>query len=548
MRKPEIWAIMVSGCTEKIRDFAGKIGRFAGIGCMTENRKRTDRMFYRYTLSNGIEVISEPMANRKTVAIGVFVKVGSQNETRENNGISHLIEHMLFKGTKKHSAKEIADITARMGDDVNAFTSKECTALYGMTITEKLEELAELLGDMLTDSLFDEKELVKEKRIVMDEIDMYEDSAEDLVHELLQKRVWRDDPLGFLISGTKSVVRTFHSRQLHFFHKEHYFAENMLISVAGGYEEEKLHSWLEKAFARVRRRQDVQGCGTDAADRRQDMQECGTDAAQGEAASCGGQRKSGALSPAEVAAFVKREKAKELTLPPYHREYEKAENPAAKGTVKEKRAQGEPSAPQYYRSFASADKDIEQLHMNLAFPALCVDDERRFAYSIMNSAFGGSNNSRLFQKIREEAGMAYSVYSYSSAYNRAGLFHIDITVQPQLAVPVFHKVAEIVREFVRDGMTPEELSLHRQQVGTELIMSSESPKTRMDSNAKFALAGAELYTLEEKLACIESVTCEQIQSLAAEILKLSDCSLCVVGDKSCTDLRGLKRLWEGIKE
>lgn len=526
---------------------------------MAEKRKRTDRMFYRYTLSNGIEVISEPMANRKTVALGVFVKVGSQNETRENNGISHLLEHMLFKGTKNHSAKEIADITARMGDDVNAFTSKECTALYGMTITEKLEELAELLGDMLTDSLFDGKELAKEKRIVMDEIDMYEDSAEDLVHELLQKRVWRDDSLGFLISGTKSVVRTFHSGQLHDFHKKHYFAENMLISVAGGYEEERLRSWLEKAFARVRRRPKGRTCGMTAArevpkgcEEQRLHTEGSGNAAPGEAAEGSKQGKSGASAPAEIAALVKREKAKELALPPYHREYENIENQrldtGLHGIGRNAGQQALLAAPQYYRSFASADKEIEQLHMNLAFPALSVGDERRFAYSVMNSAFGGSNNSRLFQKIREDAGMAYSVYSYSSAYRRAGLFHIDITVQPQLAVPVLARAVDIVRDFVRGGITEEELSLHRQQVGTELIMSAESPKARMDSNAKFALAGAELYTLEEKLARIGAVSCEQLQGLAAELLKPSECSLCVVGDKSCTDLRGLKRLWEGLKE
>lgn len=453
-------------------------------------------MFHQYKLQNGIEVISEPMANRKTVALGVFVKVGSQDETRENNGISHLVEHMFFKGTKTRSAKEIADITARMGDDVNAFTSKECTALYGMTVTEKLKELAELLGDLLAEPLFDAKELAKEKRIVMDEIDMYEDSPEDLVHELLQKRVWRDDALGFLISGTKSVVRRFHSEELHRFLREHYFAENMLISVAGGYEEEELKECLTHAFAKVRGR---------------------------------------LHTPGEVAASLKREKAGALSPGTYHKEYGRME----KG--------GEDAAafpPAYYRSFASADKDIEQLHLNLAFPALCVDDERRFAYSILNSAFGGSNNSRLFQKIREELGMAYSVYSYGSAYRRAGLFHIDLTVQPQLAVPVLLEVEKTVGEFICGGLSEDELCLHKQQVGTELIMSAESPKTRMDSNAKFALAGTKIYTLEEKLARMEAVDCKQIKELANEILRLAAASLCVVGDKGSTDLRGVRRIWE----
>lgn len=508
-------------------------------------------MFHRYVLSNGIEVISEPMENRKTAALGVFVKVGSQDETRENNGISHLLEHMLFQGTGSRTAKEIADITARMGDDVNAFTSKECTAVYGMTITERLEELAMLFGDMLTSPLLAVKELRKEKRIVMDEIDMYQDSAEDLVHELLQRRVWRDDALGFLISGTKSTVRSFDSGQLRRFHREHYYAENMLVSAAGGYEEPRLLEWLERAFAGAARKNSV---------------------VRGKAA---------LLRPEEIAALVRAEKAEELALSTYHREYEsagvsarirqkmplstggreyegtgqqvpgqRADKPAELRGDKTAATQfselrgDKPAAPQYWRSFASADREIEQLHINLAFPALCVGDERRFAYSVLNSAFGGSNNSSLFQEIREEAGMAYSVYSYSSAYQRAGLFHIDITVQPQLGVPVLGKTADIVSKFVRNGLTEEDLLLHKQQVETELIMGAESPKTRMDSNAKFALAGAPLYTLEEKLARIEKISCEDIRLLASDIMKLSECSLCAVGDRNCTDLRGMKRLWK----
>ncbi|MDE7297455.1 MAG: insulinase family protein, partial [Lachnospiraceae bacterium] len=507
-------------------------------------------MFHRYVLSNGIEVISEPMENRKTAALGVFVRVGSQNETKENNGISHLLEHMLFKGTQNHSAKEIADITARMGDDVNAFTSKECTALYGMTVTERMEELAMLLGDMLTASLFEAKELAKEKRIVMDEIDMYQDSAEDLVHELLQKRVWRDDALGYLISGTKSVVRTFRSEQLRRFHQEHYFAENMLISAAGGYEEARMLEWLERAFAGVRRRGAAPGAPEPQQGRGTQKPETPRE------------RKSGPLSPEETAAWIRQEKAGQLSLSTYHKEYERAGGAEHVEKYPEERAgctvgrrkecadaagmcaehaggcgkeRSSAAAPRYWRSFASADREIEQFHINLAFPALCVGDERRFAYSVLNSAFGGSNNSLLFQKIREEAGMAYSVYSYSSAYVRAGLFHIDITVQPQLAVPVLGRAAELAENFARSGLTEEELSLYKQQVETELIMSAESPKTRMDSNAKFALAGAPLYTLEQKLAKIEEITCGDIRQLAAEILQPSVCSVCVAGDRSCAD-------------
>lgn len=449
-------------------------------------------MFYEYTLPNGIKVISEPMENRRTVAMGAFIKVGSQNETKENNGISHLVEHMLFKGTKKHSSKDIADITAKMGDDVNAFTSEECTALYGMTISENARELAELIGDMLANPCFDAKELAKEKRVVMDEIDLYSDSAEDFVHEMIHKRVWKEDALGYFVSGTKSVVKKIGSEQLFAFHQQHYCAENILISVAGGYKEEELIDWLWQAFS------EVKGC---AADRAQ-----------------------------KTANRIKKERGKELALDPYYKQYMKKNIPNIK-------------SPAYFCSFAVADRDIEQLHINLAFPGICIRDDRRFVYAVLNSAFGGSNNSRLFQKIREERGMAYSVYSYSSSYERAGLFHIDITVQPQLAVPVFREVEGVIREFVQNGLSDKELAMCKQQIKTELIMSLESPKARMDSNARFALVEMPLYTLEEKLEKIDQVTCGKIIKLAAEIMDLTKCSLCVVGDKKNADLSGLKRAW-----
>lgn len=450
-------------------------------------------MFQKFQLSNGLEVISEPMENRKTVSLGVFIKVGSSHETKKENGICHLIEHMLFKGTKQHTAKEIADITARIGDDVNAFTSKECTALYGMTITENLQELIALLGDMLTDSLMDAGELTKEKRVILDEIDMYSDSPEDLVHELLQKRVWREDALGYLISGTKTGVKALQKKQVEDFQRLHYYAENMLISVAGAYEEQAMLTWLEEAF---------------------------------------GSLPGHSIAPEQTAQRIKMEQAEKLALDPYHAVYEKKK---------------EKSAPHYFRCFVTEQKEIEQLHMNLAFPALCLGDDRRFAYTVMNSAFGGSNNSRLFQKIREEEGLAYSVYSYSSAYERAGLFHIDVTVQPGLAVPVLRKMIDIIREFTANGLTEDELLMHKQQVRTELIMNAESPKTRMDSNAKFALAKAPMYTVDEKIKRIDLLTTEEIRQLAEDCLQLHMCSICIVGDKKSIDVRGLKQCWNELE-
>ncbi len=166
------------------------------------------------TLSNGIRLVMEPMLNLRTVSFGVWVKVGSVNETQENNGISHVIEHCLFKGTKTRSAKQLADEISAIGDQLNAFTGKECTAFYGVTLTEYLPKLIELMGDMLQNSTFEEEPLKKELGVILEEIDMYDDSPEDLVHELLQKKVWEDHPLGYIISGEKSVVSAMTKEQI----------------------------------------------------------------------------------------------------------------------------------------------------------------------------------------------------------------------------------------------------------------------------------------------------------------------------------------------
>ena len=201
-------------------------------------------------LPNGIRVVLEPMPYVKTAAFGVFVGVGSVCETKENNGISHMIEHMLFKGTETRSAKELADITARLGDTANAYTGKEYTAYYGVTIAEELPKLMEVLSDMLLHSVFDAKSLSKEKGVICEEIDMYNNSPDDLVHEQAQKRAWQGHPLSFQISGTKGIVRGMTREKILTFYKREYRPERMVLSVAGAFDKEKVMEYLTALFCR----------------------------------------------------------------------------------------------------------------------------------------------------------------------------------------------------------------------------------------------------------------------------------------------------------
>ena len=410
-------------------------------------------MIKTFELENGIRVVLEPMSHLRTVSFGVWVKVGSVNETQENNGISHVIEHCLFKGTKTRSAKQLADEISAIGDQLNAFTGKECTAFYGVTLTEYLPKMMELVGDMLKNSSFEEEPLQKELGVILEEIDMYDDSPEDLVHELLQKNVWKNHALGYIISGEKSVVSGMTREQIVEYMKLHYCGSNMVISIAGNYEETSVSEDLNRYFA------DIPRFGT-GINFNQDAN----------------------------------------------------------------------TIPQFQRCLCERKKDVEQLYMNLAFPTMDERDEQRHVQIMANALLGGSNNSRLFQQVREELGLAYSVYSYSSLYRYAGLFHIDVIVNPSNAMVVYEKLEEILRDFSSNAISKEELDSLYTQLRIEMIMGSESARNRMERNAKALLMHERIVPLEETLDKLSKVSAEEIRQFGEQYFDLSRAGICLVGD------------------
>lgn len=423
------------------------------------------------SLPNGIRVVLEPMPYVKTAAFGMFVGVGSVCETKENNGISHMIEHMLFKGTKTRSAKMLADITARLGDTVNAYTGKEYTAFYGVTIAEELPQLVEVLADMLFHSVFERKALSKEKGVVCEEIDMYNNSPDDLVHELVQKRVWEGHPLGFQISGTKGVVRGLTQERLLTYYQKEYRPERMVLSVAGAFETKAIKELLRSLFC-----PDGQG----------------------------------------VSAGLKQE-----GIAPdgrYQKRYGKA------SLVQER------PAAVYKRSFCKSVQDTSQLHMNLVFPGISYLDERRHIATVFQSVFGGSNNSMLFQKIREEKGLAYAVYSYGCPYASEGLVHIDAASAPGQAEAVFDYVLEVCEEMKSTPVPEEALSTHKALIRTEAILSRESVQSRMEGNGRSVLLHGRVVSQEEELEHIEAVTAEDVKRFATEVLCPEKMSVCLVGE------------------
>lgn len=410
-------------------------------------------------LSNGITVIMEDLPYLLSTAFGVWVKVGSANEDENNNGIAHMIEHMLFKGTQKYTAKQIADEMAKIGGNVNAFTSKECTSYYATTLSEHLPIAINIIADMLNNSLIEEKALKKEKSVIIEEIDMYDDSPEDLVHEMLQQRVWRDHPLGYLISGTKKVVRRVSREEILDFIDTYYVGENMIISIAGKFDENEILQMLEEKF----------------------------------------------------------------------------------GVLKEKSSKAgmQPGMPIYHHVFCKRNKDIEQLHCNIAFNCISYLSEERYILSVLNSIFGGSINSRLFQKIRENSGLTYSIYSYGSSYRETGLFHIYAAMNPAQTATVFKKIVKIIDEIKKKGVTLEELQMTKEQIKTELILGNESAKSRMNSNGKAMMNRGRVITMEEMINGINTVSLEAIKDFANHYFDMQTCSISLVGNMKEVDIKSL---------
>lgn len=409
-------------------------------------------------LSNGIPVVFEEISYLRSVSFGVYVKAGSAYETKENNGISHLLEHMLFKSTKNRTAKQLADDMAHIGGNLNAFTEKESTSFYVTALEEQLPASIELIADMLNNALFLPDELEKEKGIVLEEIDMYDDSPEDLVHEMLQKLAWKDEPLGYIISGEKDVVNSITREELIAFKEKTYTADRMTISVAGKFDMESTMELLEKYYS----------------------------------------------------VFENSKEPLELSEPIY--------------------------APVVFHRM----KDMEQVHVNIAFDGVSYQSDEKYTLYLLNAIFGGGDNSRLFQRLREEEGLTYSIYSYESIYEMGGLFHIDAVLNPVKLNTALTQIEECIKSLCDDGVTEQELEQAKQLLKTDLIIGNESTKSKIYNNGKTFLMKGYLKTIDEVLDSIYKVTCEDIQNFAKKYLRWDKKSISLVGNITEKEVRKIQ--------
>ncbi len=392
------------------------------------------QLINKYTCKNGVRIVFENIPTVRSVAIGVWIHTGSRNENPSNNGISHFLEHMLFKGTTTRSARDIAESFDKIGGQVNAFTSKEYTCYYAKVLDERGEYALDILSDMFFNSVFVEEEVKKEKNVVLEEIKMYEDTPDDIVHDLLTKVTYETHPLGFPILGTDKTLSTFSGETLNQYVKDFYTPENVVISIAGNVDESFIHK-VEAYFG-------------------------------------------------SYEATTKRESI---------------------------------HTPVFHRNTISRTKDTEQAHLCLGFKGLPAGDEKIYSLIVLNSILGGSMSSRLFQEVREQRGLAYSVFSYHSSYEDAGMLTIYAGTGNQQLDKLYETIQQTLQTLQDTGITEKELQNSKEQLKGSLMLSLESTNSRMSRNGKNELLLQRHRSLDEMIESVNQVTKTSVDHLIRTI-------------------------------
>ena len=399
------------------------------------------------TLKSGLRIIGERINHVRSVSVGIWVGAGSQYETPEENGLSHYLEHMLFKGTERRSARQIAEEMDAVGGQMNAFTSKECTCYYCKVVDEHLPLAIDVLCDMLIHSTFDSTELNKERGVILEEIAMAEDTPDDLVSEMLMLAKYGDQPIARPILGTADTVGSFQREDLVRYHQKMYRPENTVIALAGNFVWEDVIREVEKW-----------------------------------------------LGDWEKGDFVKPEVVTNEFAP----------------TVLRK------------------NKDIEQIHICIGYPGVPSGSDEVYPMSIFNSVFGGAMSSRLFQKIREESGMAYSVYSYPNNYTTCGMTAVYAGTNPEAAPEVIRMIREEAAKLAEEGMSEKEFMQAREQLKSSYILGLESTSARMNSIGRRKLIYGDFRTEDEVLSRINAITLEETNALMKRLLS-GDIAVSLVG-------------------
>ncbi len=395
---------------------------------------RGDR-FETAELAGGLRVLTEEMRWVRSCAVGVWVRWGSAHERPAEMGVSHLLEHMVFKGTPRRSARDIALELERLGGSLDAYTTREHTSFQARVLDEHVTEALDVLADIVLAPLLRESDLELEREVVLEEISTVEDTPDDLVFDLHSHALWGDHPYGYSILGTRDTVAALGADHLRRVHGAAYARPNLVVAAAGNIAHDAVVEQVERMFE----------------------------------AAPAGERTTLPRMPTRAAGRGER-----------------------------------------------VERTGAQTHLVFGAPTFGHGDPRRYALVLLSNALGGGMSSRLFQRVREELGLAYTVYSYQTFYERAGVCGVYVGTRPEWADRAEATVREELYEVALNGLRPDELEDVKGQVKGQLVLSLESSGARLHRLAGVALYDEPFLTLDELLARVEAVTPEQVAALAAE--------------------------------
>ncbi len=397
------------------------------------------------TLPNGVRLVTEHIQTVRSAALGIWVGGGSREEEGAESGAAHFIEHMLFKGTARRTAQDIARETDAIGGQMNAFTTKECTCFYGRVLDDHLPQALDILYDMVYHSSFTQEAVETERGVILEEIDMYEDTPDDLCAEKLAAQVFQGSPLARPILGAKETLEGMTGDFLRDYHRRHYEGHNTVVALAGSFSPAILDD-LRQRFSRL---------------------------------------------------------------------------PAG---------QPRPLVPAAYTpGFVATAKPIEQNHLTLAFPGLDYNSPRRFALQLLSSILGGGVSSRLFQTVREQQGLCYTIYSYGAGHADTGLLGIYTALNRDTEAKALATIRQVVDQLRQEGPTQEELTRAREQSKANVMMGLESTQSRMSHAGRSLLFSGEILTPEQIIAAYDAVTREDVIALAQDLFRWDQASLSAVG-------------------
>ena len=404
-------------------------------------------------LPNGIKILTKRMPHVNSVSMGVWVNVGARDEDRKENGLSHLIEHMIFKGTSKRSAFQIAKEFDAIGGQTNAFTAMENTCYHARVLETHLGTMVDILTDIFLNSVFDAREVERERPVILQEIGMLEDSPEEYIHILSGRNFWGDNPLGRSILGSPENIARFDAEAVRNFFKRCYQPERIVVAAAGCVDHNAFVDLISPAFANI-----APGNG-----------------------------------------FPER------------------------------------TLPELQPLVDVCHRQLEQAHICLSLPGIATTDPRRYTFSLMNTIFGGNMSSRLFQEIREKRGLAYSVYSYISSFEDAGMFGAYAGVEPSQAQAVTALIMAELRRFENETVSLSELQDAKEYTKGSMLLAAESTDNQMVRLAQGEINFGRHIPMAAVVERIDAVKAEDITALAESLFHDDPFVLTVLGPLSDKD-------------